>query len=56
MKIRVSKERNGLFFAKLLGVKDIYAEWNTLEEAVKYLLENYQMVIEHKKRKCISWY
>jgi hypothetical protein len=44
MKIKLTKEKKDLYFAKLLGRSDIYAQWSSPTEAIDNLIDCYRMV------------
>ena len=49
MRIQVLKEKD-FFFIKAIGIKWVYAQWETLEEAFNNFLDVYKNIIEIKKK------
>ncbi len=49
MKISITKEKNNLFFAKLIGVEGVYAQGETMQKTIHNLLDVYIQVISFKQ-------
>ena len=50
MKIVITKEKNDLFFSKLVWIDWIYAQGENMEQCVQNLLEVAEQVTSFKKR------
>ena len=46
MKIIIEKEPSGLYFAKIAGLDEVYAQGETLEEVIENLLSVYEEVLK----------
>jgi len=49
MKILVEKEKDGLYFAKIEWMDDVYAQWESYEEVIENLWSVYEEVMKLKK-------
>ena len=49
MKILVEKEKDWLYFAKIDGMDDVYAQWESYNEAIENLWSVYEEVMKLKK-------
>ena len=49
MKILVEKEKDGLYFAKIEWMDDVYAQWESYEEVIENLWSVYEEVMQLKK-------